>query len=133
MTTAPGTITDDLRDLLERPLFAHLATVREDGTPQVNPMWFGWDGEFLRFTHTTLRRKFRNVTDNPAVSVSIMDPDDPYRYVEVRGMVERIEPDPTGAFYVELAKRYGRPDPAAPLDAAHRVIFVVRPASVGGH
>ena len=134
MTTSTGAIPDDVRDLLERPLFANLATVREDGAPQVNPMWFGWDGEFVRFTHTKSRRKFRNIAKNPAVAISIIDPDNPYRYVEVRGVVERVDPDPTGAFYVELARRYSRPGGAAtPPDAADRVILVVRPTAVGGH
>jgi PPOX class probable F420-dependent enzyme len=132
VTTETQIITDDIRNLLDRPLIAHLATVRDDGTPQVNPMWFGWDGEFIRFTHTNFRRKYRNVTANPAVSISIVDPADPYRYVEVRGVVERIDPDPTGAFYVELANRYGAPfGTEPPADAANRVIFVVRPTTVG--
>jgi PPOX class probable F420-dependent enzyme len=125
-------IPEKVRDLLERPLLANLATVREDGSPQVNPMWFAWDGEFIRFTHTNFRKKYRNVTANPAVSISIVDPDDPYRYVEVRGTVERIDPDPTGAFYVELAERYQAPfGTGAPPDAPDRVIIVVRPTAVG--
>jgi hypothetical protein len=49
------------QDLLTRPLFAHLATIRPDGTPQANPMWFAWDGSHLRFTNTTARRKYRVV------------------------------------------------------------------------
>jgi hypothetical protein len=54
--------------LLERPLYGHLATTRPDGNAQVNPMWFDWDGELLRFTHTTKRQKYRNVTANPNVA-----------------------------------------------------------------
>ena len=120
-------IPDSHRDLLERPLFAHLATIRPDGMPQVNPMWFSWDGTFLRFTNTTRRRKFRNVTAEPRVAVSINDPDAPYRYLEVRGRVERIEPDPTGAFFLELAERYGLDMDGPPPDAADRVVLVVEP------
>jgi PPOX class probable F420-dependent enzyme len=120
-------IPDSHRDLLERPLFAHLATIRPDGMPQVNPMWFSWDGTFLRFTNTTTRRKFRNVTAEPRVAVSINDPDAPYRYLEVRGRVERIEPDPTGAFFLELAERYGLDIDGPPPDAADRVVLVVEP------
>ncbi|WP_328471272.1 PPOX class F420-dependent oxidoreductase [Actinoplanes sp. NBC_00393] len=132
MTTANAIIPDDLRDLLERPLFADLATVREDGSPQVNPMWYAWDGEVIRFTHTNFRRKFKNIQANPAVAISIIDPENPYRYIEVRGVVERIEPDPTGAFYMELANRYNAPfGTDAPKDAPDRVIFVVRPTAVG--
>ena len=80
-------------DLLERPLYGHLATARPDGSVQVSPMWFDWDGELLRFAHTTKRQKYRNVQSNPRVAMSISDPDDPYRYLEVRGDIERIEPD----------------------------------------
>jgi PPOX class probable F420-dependent enzyme len=134
--TQPEIVPQRLRDLLERTLFANLATVREDGTPQVNPMWFAWDGELIRFTHTNFRQKFRNITANPAVAVSIVDPDDPYRYVEVRGVVERVDPDPTGALFVELAARYAQHyrDPfgaAPPTDAADRVVIAVRPTGVG--
>jgi PPOX class probable F420-dependent enzyme len=132
VTTAAEIIPEEFRDLLERPLIADLATVREDGTPQVNPMWFAWDGELIRFTHTNFRRKFRNIQANPAVAISIVDAENPYRYLEVRGVVERIEPDPTGAFYVELAKRYDAPfGTNAPQDAPDRVVVVVRPTAVG--
>ncbi|HTH85485.1 PPOX class F420-dependent oxidoreductase, partial [Mycobacterium sp.] len=91
--------------LLERPLYGHLATTRPDGNAQVNPMWFDWDGELLRFTHTTKRQKYRNIEANPHVALSISDPDDPYRYLEVRGVVEEIVPDHTGAFYLHLNDR----------------------------
>jgi PPOX class probable F420-dependent enzyme len=132
VTTATEIIPEEHRDLLERPLIADLATVREDGTPQVNPMWFAWDGEFIRFTHTNFRRKFRNLQANPAVAISIVDTENPYRYLEVRGVVDRIEPDPTGAFYVELAKRYDAPfGTNPPKDAPDRVVIVVRPTAVG--
>lgn len=46
-----ATVPDGYHDLLERPLYGHLATARPDGAVQANPMWFGWDGELLRFTH----------------------------------------------------------------------------------
>jgi PPOX class probable F420-dependent enzyme len=84
-------------DLLERPLYGHLATTRPDGSVQVSPIWFDWDGELLRFAHTTKRQKYRNVQRDPRVAMSISDPDNPYRYLEVRGDVERIEPDPAAA------------------------------------
>ena len=132
--TAASLIPDELRDLLERPLFADLATVREDGTPQVNPMWYAWDGEFLKFTHTNFRRKFKNIAANPAVAVSIIDPANPYRYLEVRGVVDRVEPDPTGAFYVELATRYDAPfGTSAPKDLPDRVVIFVRPTAISKH
>ena len=117
-------------DLLTRPLFAHLATTRPDGTPQVNPMWFSWDGTHLRFTNTTTRRKYRNVTLHPEVALSINDPDLPYRYLEVRGSVVEIEPDPTAAFFTDLAQRYNMAFGGPPGDAPDRVILVIEPHHV---
>ncbi|MEU4574898.1 MULTISPECIES: PPOX class F420-dependent oxidoreductase [Nonomuraea] len=114
-------------DLLTRPLFAHLATVGPGGAPQVNPVWTVWDGEHLRFTTTTDRRKCRNVADHPEVAVSVNDPDQPYRYLEIRGLVERVEPDPSGDFFDVLATRYGLPYERPVGDAARRVVIVVRP------
>jgi PPOX class probable F420-dependent enzyme len=120
-------VPDGYEHLLDLPLYGHLATVRPDGTPQVNPMWFAWDGELLRFTHTTKRQKYRNIAAQPAVAMSVSDPDNPYRYLEVRGVVEEIVPDPTGAFYLHLNDRYSGPLTEAPADAKDRVIVVVRP------
>jgi PPOX class probable F420-dependent enzyme len=129
VTEIPG----DHEDLLIRPLIGHLATVRPDGNPAVTPMWFAWDGELLRFTHTTRRAKLRNIEHNPHVAMSVTDPDEPYRYLQTRGTVEQVEPDPTGAFYVELARRYGREHPAPPPDSPDRVIIVVRPFAYSQH
>ncbi len=120
-------VPDGYEHLLDLPLYGHLATVRPDGTPQVNPMWFAWDGELLRFTHTTKRQKYRNIAGQPVVAMSISDPDNPYRYLEVRGVVEEIVPDPTGAFYLHLNDRYSGPLTEPPADAQDRVILVVRP------
>lgn len=120
-----ATIPEDHLDLLERPIVVNLATVRPDGAPQVNPMWFVWDGNVMRFTHTDERQKFHNLATEPRVAVAIQDPDNPYRYLEVRGVVSDITPDPEGAFYRELALRYGRDRGTPPRDAPHRVILSV--------
>ncbi len=115
-------------DLLERPTFAHLATVAPDGSPHSSVMWFVWDGEVLRFTHTTSRQKYTNIAHEPRIAISIADPDDPYRSLEVRGIVEKIEPDDeVASFYQSLQKRYGESYPIH--DAAKRVILTVRPTA----
>ena len=123
---AAQVIPGSLADLVERPLYAHLATVRPDGTPQVNPTWFRFDGEFLWLTTTARRQKNRNWQVQPAVALSITDPDRPSRYLEVRGRVERIVPDPTGAEFVRLAERYGMPQGPPPAAAA-RIAGAIRP------
>lgn len=118
------------RDLLERPLTVHLATVRTDGGPQSNPMWFGWDGQRIRLTHTRTRQKFRNLEAEPRVALSITDPADPQRYLELRGVLESIQDDAGGRLYRQLRERYGV-DPDAPMpDAAVRVVLVIRPTTV---
>src|ERR1700674_1322485 len=94
-------------DLLERPLFAHFATVAADGSPRVNVMWFLWDAEtgVVKMTHTNQRHNFRYLQKNPHVALSIADPDNPYRFLQVRGTVDTVQPDPTGAFYQSLQQR----------------------------
>jgi PPOX class probable F420-dependent enzyme len=120
-------------DLLTRPLIGDLATVRPDGDPTVSPMWFGWDGELLRFSHTSRRHKFRNIQHHPRVALCVVDPDNTERYLLLRGEVDSIEPDPTGTFHYELAARYGEQHPAPPPDLANRVIIAVRPFAHDTH
>lgn len=117
-------------DLLQRPLFGHVGTLRPDGAPQVNPMWLLWDGQHIRLTCTTTRQKYRNVTAEPRVSVSINDPDAPYRYLELRGRVVAIEQDPGAEFFLTLAHRYGLDRTEPPGDAPDRVVLVVEPTAV---
>ena len=117
-------------DLLERPIFAHLATVGRNGAPRVNPMWFLWDPDqqVLRLTHTNNRHNYRYIQAEPRVALSLADPDNPYRYLQVRGVVEKIEDDPTGAFYQTLQLRY-RGYTREVADREVRVILTVRPTS----
>lgn len=113
-------------DLLERPLFAHLATVRPGGAPQSSVMWFAWDGSRLRLTHTTTRQKFANLRAEPRVALSINDPDDGYRSLEIRGVVETIADDDADAsFYQSLQHRYGQEFPIT--DADVRIVITIRP------
>lgn len=127
MATDP-TPPDSHAYLLERPIFAHLATIRPDGAPQSNVMWFLWDGRRLKLTHTKNRQKFRNFQHEPRVALSMADPDDPYRFLEVRGVVESIEDDDEQAsFYQTLQQRY---DSVYPIRDAHvRIIVTIRPDS----
>ena len=114
-------------DLLERPVFCHLATIRADGTPHVNPMWFLWDGEFLSFTTSTKRAKYKELSARPNAAVSINDPEAPYRYLELRGVVDRVESDPEGEFFAVLADRYSLPMDGPVGDAPTRVRIYLRP------
>jgi len=130
MTTGTRTdvVPDTHRDLLEQPLIAHLATARPDGGLQSNPVWFEWDGQHLKISQTQARQKMRNLDHDPHVAVSVTDPDDPYRYLEVRGTVDRVEEDPRREFIDHLSERYmgKRPYPYhQPGD--ERVVVYIRP------
>ena len=128
MTAALDTIIPaDYQDLLRRPLYGVLATVRPDNTAQASPMWYLFDeaeGQ-LHFTHTTKRAKYRNLQANPSMSLAVYDPERPYRYLEVRGRLVEVLPDPTGAFYVTLGRRYGNVEQQPPADSPDRVILVM--------
>lgn len=91
---------------MESTALASVATIGPNGGPQVNPVWFGWDGTYLRFSQTKTRQKFQNVQRDPRIAVSIVDPANPYRYLEIRGRVVKIEEDPTLDFINSMAKKY---------------------------
>ncbi|HEY1531982.1 MAG TPA: PPOX class F420-dependent oxidoreductase [Galbitalea sp.] len=111
--------------LLIEPFYGSLGTIRPDDTVQVSPMWFLYDGDTIRFTHTTKRAKYRNLQHNPSMSLAVFDPENEYHYVEVRGRLTEVIPDPTGSFYIVLGKRYGNADQQPPADSADRVILVM--------
>ncbi len=125
MSSITDSIPDRYRRLLDVPIYGALGTIRPDDTVQVNPMWFAFDGSLVRFTHTTRRQKFRNLQHNPSMSLSLIDPESPFRYLEVAGHLVDTIADPTAAFYLELQTRYGFPNGPAPADAADRVILVM--------
>ncbi|GIU84887.1 MAG: putative pyridoxamine 5'-phosphate oxidase [Acidimicrobiales bacterium] len=99
-------IPESHRDILEKKAFAHVATIGPDGAPQCNPVWFDWDGEILRFSQTKARQKYKNLLRDPRIAVSVIDPDNPYRYVEIRGVVEGIDDDENNEFIDRMAKKY---------------------------
>ncbi|MDP8948146.1 MAG: PPOX class F420-dependent oxidoreductase [Actinomycetota bacterium] len=91
-------IPESYQDLPGSTALAHVATIGPKGEPQSNPVWFHWDGEHVRFSQTKTRQKYRNLNRDPRIALSIVDPDDPFRYLEIRGAVERIEEDADLAF-----------------------------------
>jgi PPOX class probable F420-dependent enzyme len=99
-------IPESHRDIFERESYAHLATVMPDGTPQVTPVWVDHeDGEYVLVNTARGRRKEKNIRRDPKVGVSVLDPDDPYRYVSVRGTAELTE-EGAVEHIDELAQRY---------------------------
>lgn len=107
MTEAQRTVQESHLDILdpERKAIAAVATIGPNGEPHCTPVWFEWDGSRLRFSQITTRQKYRNLQRNPRIAVSVMDPENPYRMVEIRGRVTFAE-DGDRSFVDSLAKRY---------------------------
>lgn len=121
-------IPDSHDDLLEAPGFAHIASLGPEGEPQSHPVWYDWrDGELLVST-TKSRQKYRNYQRDPRVAITILDPEQPYRYLEIRGRVTEIEDDPEQAFIDVLAKKYlGTDSYPWRKPGEERVIVHIRP------
>ncbi len=124
-------IPEQYAALLQSNAVANIASLGPDGAPQNNPVWFEWDGEYLKFSNTKGRQKYKNLQRDPRVSVSIVDPTNPYLYIELRGKVEKFEDDPDLAFINKMAKKYINQDTYPyhqPGD--ERVTLYVRPEHI---
>jgi PPOX class probable F420-dependent enzyme len=97
---------DQYRDLLDKKAFAHVATVGPDGKPQVTPVWVDFDGKHIRINTARGRVKDRNLGKNPRVALSLQDPENPYRYLQVQGKVVEITEQGADAHIDALAKKY---------------------------
>jgi len=124
-------IPEAFNDLLtKKKAFANLATVNADGTPQVTPVWFDWDGSRLRINTARGRVKDKNLRRTPAMALTITDPDNPYRYVQVRGRVANVTESGADAHIDALAKKYTGKDYANRKPGEVRVIFTISPERV---
>jgi PPOX class probable F420-dependent enzyme len=94
------------RDLFAKKAFAHLATVGADGAPQVTPVWCDLEGGVIRVNTARGRVKDRNLRRQPRVALSVLDPDNPYRYVQVRGRVTEMIEQGADAHIDALARKY---------------------------
>jgi PPOX class probable F420-dependent enzyme len=105
--------------------FAHVATVGPKGEPHSSPVWFEWDGTHLIFTIDETSQRARNLQRTPNVAVSVIDPDDPYRYLEFRGQVQSIEADSDDVFLNRLSEKYLDVD-VYPWEKPWEMLIVVR-------
>ena len=129
-----ATDPENYRDLFEqKKAFASLATLMPDGSPQVTPVWFDRkDGRF-RVNTAKGRVKARNMKEGSAVALSIMDPDNAYRYVQVRGSVSRITEEGADAHIDSLAKKYlGQDKYPFRQPGEQRVIYEITPKGFSG-
>ena len=98
-------ISDNARVLLEQPIFASLATIGPDGHPQVTVIWLHVEGDKVVVNTAEGRAKHRNMVADPRVTVMLLDPENGYRYAELRGTVE-VTTDGADASIDELAQKY---------------------------
>ncbi|MDA8401036.1 MAG: PPOX class F420-dependent oxidoreductase [Actinomycetota bacterium] len=99
-------LTKSAKALLQRPVIANVATVSKSGAPQLSPVWIDIDGDDIVFNTADGRQKPRNLRENPAVAVSVVDPDDPYRVIIVRGRVKEITEEGADEHIDFLASKY---------------------------
>jgi PPOX class probable F420-dependent enzyme len=99
-------IPEKYQDLLNKKAFAQLATIMPDGTPQVSPVWFEYDGKNILINSAKGRVKDKNMRRDPRVGLDIQDPDNPYRHISIRGRVVQITEDGADAHIDKLTKKY---------------------------
>lgn len=122
------TIPESYKGLLESTALANIATIGPNGEPQVSPVWFDWDGEHVLFSQTKTRQKLQNLKKDPRIALSIVDPKNPYRYLEIRGIVTRVDDDPNMDFINSMSKKYlGQDKYGMHQPGDERVVVVVEP------
>jgi PPOX class probable F420-dependent enzyme len=124
-------IPDAYADLFKKTAFAHLATLMPNGQPQVTPVWVDYDGRHILFNTAEGRQKDKNLQRDRRVALSIMDPDNPYRYLEVRGQI--VERTKSGAdqHIDKMAKKYlGKDKYPFRQPGEVRVIYKIDPQHV---
>ena len=123
------------RDLLDsKKTFAHIATLMPDGTPQVTPVWIDYKNGKVLVNSAKGRVKVQNMKEGSPVAISITDPDNPYRYVQIRGRVSRVTEEGASNHIDKMAKKYlGKDKYPFAKPGEVRVLFEIEPATVSGN
>lgn len=121
-------IPESHRDLLSSDV-ATFATVGADGRPQLSEVWFLAEGDTVKVSLNKARQKTRNLEQNPAVNVFILDLKNPYRYLELRGDAT-VEPDDDYGFADRVGEKYGADLRTMDGPGESRVVVTVRPVRV---
>lgn len=128
-------IPDQYLDLLtSKKAFANIATVMKDGSPQVTPVWFDYAGGKVRVNTAKGRVKSRTLQEGRPVALAIMDPDNPYRYVQIRGRVAKAMDQGADEHIDSLAKKYlGKDKYPFRQPGEVRVMYEIEPTSASGN
>jgi PPOX class probable F420-dependent enzyme len=130
-------IPDSHIDLIEGPVFSILTTIAPDGMPENSVIWCSWDGDHVLVNTAEGRRKDKNIRSNPKVALTAVDPENPYRWIDVRGTVDQIVDDPDysninahAKIYAGVDEYYGGVAPAESRGTERRIIFKIKPERV---
>jgi PPOX class probable F420-dependent enzyme len=129
-----GPVPDTYKDILESKTLGHLATIGEDGLPQVNPVWFTWDGERLLIGVKGETVKLRNLRRDPHLAISFLDPEKSSRYLELRGEVIEFTRYTDLSFVNKLSRKYTGEDAtwANPADERYKLTLRVDSGTAQG-
>ncbi len=130
-------IADSHLDLITGPYVATLTTLNPKGAPENTVVWCSWNGQHVLVNTADGRRKPSNVRRDPRVALTVVDPTNPFRWIDVRGVVEEIVPDADYAninaharLYAGVDQYYGDFAPAEARGTEERIIFKIRPERV---
>jgi len=124
MPKAP--VPERYRDILESRALGHLATIDPNGRPNVNPVWFLWDGEHVLLSIKPDTAKYRSLRADSNVALSVSDPSRPDRYVELRGTVVDFELFDNLSWVNQLSRKYTGSDFTGGVAGEHRYKVTVR-------
>ena len=132
-----ATVPASHEDLLVGPFYAVFTTVAPSGQPENTVVWCSWDGQNVLVNTAAGRRKHNNVVTNPKVALTVIDPKDPFRWIDVRGTVAEIVPDVGYAninahakVYAGADEYYGGFQPAEKRGTEERLVLKIRPDRV---
>jgi PPOX class probable F420-dependent enzyme len=124
-------IPQQYADLFEKQAFGNLGTLMKDGSPQVTPVWVDFDGKHVRFNSAKGRVKDLNIRRDPRVTITLQDPANPYRYLEVRGRVVEITENGADDHINKLSQKYlGKPVYPFRKPGEVRVLYRMEPQKV---
>ena len=127
---ATSKIPETYLDLFQKRAFAELATIMPNGSPQVTPVWVDYDGQYVLVNSARGRQKDRNIERDRRVALDIMDPDNPYRHLQVRGRVVQITEEGAREHINKMNQKY-RGNPNYPMRPGQvRVLYKIEPEHV---
>jgi len=126
-----ASIPHDYMDLFNKKAFAVLTTLMPDGSPQTQPVWVDFENGRVLVNSALGRQKDKNMRRDPRVAITLIDPDNPYRYLEIRGKVKEVTQNGAAQHIDKMAKKYLDKDkyPFA-QPGEQRVLYKIEPEKI---